>query len=514
MINETNISRRSVLAGAAAAFVLAQTAVHTWPFGGIPQASAAGDSKERVLRMGIGVDPDGLDPHRTAAAATFEITANIYDTLVDVEVDGKIVPGLAETWSVSEDGLEISFKLREGIVFSNGNPCDAQACVASFERLLDATSPRISQYSGYTFEAKDEKTFVAKMKQLNVNAVTDFAYAWSAVVDATTADQLVSAPIGTGPYKVDSWVPQQSVTLVRNEAYWGEAPSIGRVELRVLPNSASQLSSLRAGEIDLLMATSEQVEAVHESEGIQLIQAPQNGVQLMAMNCANEALSDVRVRQAINHAVNKDEIINSVWGGLGEKIGSHFPTMISGYVDCNDRYPYDVDAAASLLAEAGYSSGLRLRMRLPKDYQVYVDAGQIIADMLGKVGIECDIEIIEWATWLEEVYTGRDYDLTVVGHTGRLDPITLLARYERSSSENYFNYASDDVDDLIGRYRRELDADERAAIVESIQETLADDVPAVYLQDPITTYITKRGVDGFVMYPIDVYEFKDVSIEA
>jgi len=237
-------------------------------------------------------------------------------------------------------------------------------------------------------------------------------------------------------------------------------------------------------------------------------------VQLMAMNCANEALADERVRRAINLAVNKDELIEAVWWGYGEKIGSHMPPVLPQYVDCSQTYAYDPQAARDLLAQAGYAEGLTLRMRLPQSYPEYVNAGQVIADALKQVGVACDIEIVDWSTWLDDVYVGRNYDLTVVGHTGRLDPITLLARYESGSSENYFNYADPRVDELIALYRSELDESVRAGYVEELQRTLATQVPALYIQTPVMVYFANAKLHGFVRYPIDVYEFKDVWVEA
>lgn len=479
-------------------------------------ASAQDESAQAdKLIMGITVDPDGLDPQRTAAAATFQVTSNVYDPLLKVTTSGELVPGLAESWETSEDGLVATFKLREGLVFSNGNACDAQAVVASFQRLQDDAAPRKSEYAGYTFEAVDERTVQVTSSELNVAMLTDFAYAWSAVVDTTVADTLANQPVGTGPYKVVSWTPQQSVVLEANPSYWGEASHIANVELRVLPEATTQASSLRAHDVDLILAANEQVAAFEGDTAFQIMQYPMNGVQLMAMNCANEVLADVRVRQAINMAVDKDALIEAVWWGYGKKIGSHFPPSFTGYVDCNDTYAYDPDAAKALLEECGYSAEeLTFSMRLPKSYKEYVNAGQIIADALGKVGITCNVEIVEWATWLDEVYTGRVYDLTVVGHTGRLDPITLLARYGSDSSENYFNYSSDVVDGLIADYRGQLDEGKRAEDVRQIQEQLAQDVPALYIQSPVMVYLADAGLEGFVQYPIDIYEFKDVKLQA
>lgn len=478
-------------------------------------ASQAGSGEDGVLVMALSVDPDGLDPQRTAAAATFEITNNIYDPLVRVDLDSNLVPGLAQSWEVADDGMSVTFHLREGVEFSNGNVCDAAAVVASFERLQAEDSPRVSEYAGYSFEAVDDATVKVTSAELNVAMVTDFAYAWAAVVDVSAADGLSNRPVGTGPYTLESWTPQQSLTLAANPSYWGDAPATPTVELRVLPDATSQVTSLRAGDIDLMSVDEYSlVDQFEGDDGFQVMQFPMNGVQLMAMNCANEALSDVRVRQAINMAVDKDALIEAVWWGYGEKIGSHYPPVLEGYVDCNDTYPYDPDGARALLAEAGCAEGLTLRMRLPESYPTYVSAGQIIADSLAQVGVSCDIEIVEWSAWLDEVYTGRDYDLTVVGHTGRLDPETLLARYASDSSENYFNYANDEVDELLANYRSELDEEVRSGYIERIQRILAEEVPALYIQTPVMVYLAQKDVAGFELYSIDVYEFKDVTVGA
>lgn len=522
------VSRRHLIAlalGTSAAVVLAGCGTNEEPQTHTAQQDApaptaaddASSSSDRAsrLRMAIPVDPDGLDPQRTAAAATFEITNNIYDPLVRVTAQNEIVPGLAESWDISDDQMTLTFHLRDGLTFSNGNPCNADAVVASFERLKAEDSPRASEYANYTFTAPDENTVVVECGTLNVAALSDFAYGWSAIVDASVADTLANQPVGTGPYTLESWVPQTSLTLQTNPGYWGDAPLTETVELKVLPDITSQASSLRAGEIDLMWASeTSQVAPFEGNDAFQVLEFPMNGVQLMAMNCANEALADERVRQAINMAVDKDALIEAVWWGYGTKIGSHLPPVLPEYVDCSETYAYDPEAAKQLLEEAGYGDGLTLKMRLPESYPMYVNAGQVVADALSNVGITCDIEIVDWATWLSEVYTGRDYDLTVVGHTGRLDPVALLARYASTSSENYFNYANSEVDDLIASYRTELDADARLADVQKIQEILATEVPALYIQTPVMVYLASNKVHGFVLYPVDVYEFKDVWVEA
>ena len=182
------------------------------------QAAAEGqdtvNTGKTELNMPLSVDPDGLDPQRTTAASTFQITNNIYEPLLSVNTDGTLKPALATDWSVSEDGLTITFTLREGAKFSNGNVCDANAVVASFERLKGEESPRANNYKNIvSMEAIDEKTVAFTTETLDVTILSSFAYPWAAIVDVTAADTLKNQPVGTGAYVVEEWIPQQSLVL-------------------------------------------------------------------------------------------------------------------------------------------------------------------------------------------------------------------------------------------------------------------------------------------------------------
>lgn len=456
------------------------------------------------LNMALSVDPDGLDPQRTTAASTFQITNNIYDTLLRVNADGSLREGLADRWTLSEDGMTITFHLRSGIKFHNGKDCDAAAVVASFERLKGDESPR-------AVIAQGSDTVVVTSGTLDVAALSSFAYPWSAIVEVSAADTLKNQPVGTGPYRLKEWVPQQSLTLEKSPDYYGSA-NLDTVNFKMMPDATAQISSLRNGELDIIAVSGDQVAAFENDSSFHVIAAPSNGVQLMAMNLDNEALSDLRVRQAINYAVDKQALIETVWWGYGQKIGSHYPTVLKEYVDHSNTYSYNTEKAKALLADAGYSDGLTLEMFLPKNYPAYVSAGQVIADALKTVGITCNITVVEWAVWLSDVYTARKYDLTVVGHTGRLDPYVLLARYQSDSSENYFNYSNAEVDGLLSGYKSETNADKRTEMVQQVQDILSKEVPAYYIQNPIATYVTGSTVSGFTTYPIDIYELKDISI--
>ena len=458
------------------------------------------------VRMAIAVDPDGLDPHMSASASTFQVTSNIYETLVTVDENGDIVPCLAESWSIADDGLSMTFTLREGAMFSDGDVCDADAVAASFGRLISPSSARSQDYGFISsVEAVDEHTVRFVFGRLDVTALAKFAYPWSAVVDAAHAGSLRTKPIGSGPYMLSSWIPQQSLILEKNPFYTGEC-GIDRVEFVIMSDMTSTVTAMKNGQLDIILITGDLAGLFEGDSRFTIHALPTNGLQLMAINSKSNGLDDIRVRMAINHAVDKDALIEAVWWGYGEPIGSHFPVVLSEYIDMNGKYPYDPDKARELLSEAGYGKGeLKLRMFLPKNYQEYVNAGQIIADMLRNVGIDVDIQIVEWATWLSDIYNGRNYDLTVVGHTGRLDAYSLLSRYRSDAAENYFNYANDEMDALLDEYVTELDADRRTEIAHRMEEILADDVPALYIQDPIQIYVTDSSLEGFRIYPINIF---------
>ena len=470
--------------------------------------ASTGIEKNNVITMAIPVDPDGLDPMLTAAASTFQITSNIYETLITVDEKGNLEPCLADSWKISEDGLSITFSLREGAAFSNGKKCGSEEVKKSFLRLM---SPESLRYKDYSFisdiETPDDSTVVFKMDTINVAALSSFAYPWTAVV-YTEEGNLKNKPMGTGPYYLSSWVPQEKLVLEKNPYYNKEVKNDGFV-LVVMPDLTAEITALEAGEVDVILITGDLASAV-ENKGYNILAAAGNGLQLMAMNNKNEALSDIRVRQAINYAVDKDALIEAVWWGYGEKIGSHFPVVLKEYIDLSSTYPCDKEKARELLKEAGYENGLKLRMDLPKNYQEYVNAGLVIASDLKKVGIEVDVNIVEWAYWLSEVYVGRNYDLTVVGHTGRLDPYALLIKYLSTGSENYFNYSSERVDELLNMYKTELDEEKRTEYIHEIQRILAHDVPALYIQDPIQIFVSSSDVLGFASFPINIYKFKDV----
>lgn len=476
---------------------------------GGPEAEVKAPVKTE-LKMALTVDPDGLDPHRTTAASTFQITNNLYDTLVKVSSDGEFVPGLAEEWKVSEDGLTIAFKLREGVKFHNGREMTAEDVKFSFERLKGEESPRAGDFANIvSITAVDNYNIEFATKALDVALVSQFAYPWTAIVPEEAVEQLRNNPVGTGPFKLEQWVPQQQIVLTRNNDYFTPA-KLEKVSFIMMPDATSQITALQSGELDIINVSGDAVPQFENNSEYSIIETQANAVQVMAMNLDNEALSDARVRQAINYAVDKQALIDTVWWGYGQEIGSHYPPMLKEYLDTNEAITYDPEKAKQLLEEAGYAQGLTLEMYLPSSYPNYVAAGQVIADQLKKIGLTINIHTVEWGFWLSDVYTGRKYDLTVTGHTGRLDPYALLARYHSESKENYMNYKNERVDEILTQVQQERDEQQRLKLYQELQQILAEDVPALYIQSPIGLTVTAANVAGYQSYPIDIYEMKDV----
>ncbi len=467
-------------------------------------------SAKTTLTMGYTTEPEGLDPHRTAAASTFTVTNNIYDTLVGVTSGWEIVPRLAKDWKISENGMDITFNLRDDVKFHNGRQMTAKDVEFSFKRLKDAESPRARDYENITgIEVLDDYTIKFTTATLDVNLLENFAYPWAAVVPEEAAENLKTNPVGTGAFTLKEWTPQQKIVLQRNDNYYGDKAELETVTLVLIPDATSMMAGFQVGDLDIIPLTGDQVTMVEGNSDYQVISEPMNAVQIMSLNTDNEILSNEKVRKAMAMAINKREVIDASMFGYGDPIGSHLPPTSPDYYDTNDIIEYNPEKAKELLKEAGYENGFTIKMALPKPYQMHVDAGQVIADQLSKIGIKVDIELVEWGTWLSDVYGAKNFETTVVGHTGRLDSYAFLSRYY-SDSNDYISLKTGEVDELLDRVKQELDGDKRKEIYKEIQIILANKLPAIYLQTPRTMLALQKNVKGMEIFPIDFYDFKEV----
>lgn len=301
-------------------------------------------SSRDTLNVAIMTDPEGLDPQKTSATSTYFVTTNIYEPLVVMDENWHIQPRLAESWEVADDYKSVTFHLKKGVKFHNGREMTAQDVKFSIERLHEDDSPKQKYYANITgAEIVDDYTITFTTEKPDAVLLTSFAYPWSVIVPEECADTLKTAPVGTGAYRFDNWVPQQELNLTRNEDYYDTLASIEKVAYKIVPDATSAMVGVLNGDVDLVDVTGNPVDSIQNNEAVSLYQKGINSVTILGMNLDNEYLSNELVRQAMACAINKDEIIQSVNQGNGDKVGSYLPSSAAEYIDTNDVLPYDVD---------------------------------------------------------------------------------------------------------------------------------------------------------------------------
>ena len=469
------------------------------------------------LMVAVATEPPSLDP-TTNAAAVIDLLLhhNLYENLVQVTPSGELHGQLAASWEISQDGRVYTFHLREGVLFHDGTPCDAAAVRESFLRLMDlATGVPHPEYfqDVATIETPDRLTVRFVLKEANPAFLPTLALGDAVVTSAK--DDLATRPIGTGPFRLAEWQPGQRLVLARNPDYYLPGiPELERVEFRFIPDPSAQLAALQAGDVDLVVDLAPEIAATLENTpGLQVISGPMNLVQILAVNTAREPFSDPRVRQALACAVDRDEIIELVSFGYGTPIGSHIPTATPFYADMTWVHPHDPDRARELLSDAGYPNGFSTTLTLPENYPLHVRTGEVIAAQLARVGVEAQIRLVDWPTWLERVYAQADYGLTVIGHPWKLDPAPMLACYGPARPDYYFRRGWDDqeLDRLLSLGAELTDEGARKAIYTVCQYLIAREAVNVFIQDPHRILAAREGIEGLSVYPLYVLDLSRVS---
>jgi len=472
------------------------------------------------LRVAVATEPPGLDPTTNAAAVIRQLLHhNLYEGLVQVDVDGNIRPQLAESWQVSDDGRTYRFVLRDGVVFHDGTPLDAQVVHESFSRAMDPDTghPRREEYQVIErIDVVDDHIVEFRLYEPHTAFLSLLALGASVIVPPE-ADGLSRHPVGTGPFEFAEWRPADRLVLVRNPDYYvPDRPEVDQVTFRFVRDPAAQRRALAAGEVDVVIEITPEIAVeLAQRPGFAVVTGPSNLVQVLALNNNRSPLDELDVRRAVAHAVNRDTIIERVFFGYGTPIGSHLTPAIPYYVDLTGAHEYDPQASRELLAQAGYEDGLALTLTLPSNYAQHVRTGEVIAAQLEEVGIRVRIELVDWATWLERVFSQGDYDLTVIAHPGRLDPALMLGVYGPDRPDYYFRrgWQSEELNALLTAGAVELDQEHRQDIYARIQEILAEEVVNVYLQDMHAMIGMRDGIKGVSVYPIYALDLSRVTVE-
>lgn len=466
--------------------------------------------------VGIQQDIDSLDPHKATAAGTKEILFNIFEGLVKPDPNGNLMNAVASDYTISEDGLVYTFTLREGVKFHNGDDVTVEDVKYSLERvsgILDGTaliSTLSADKGGITsVDTPDEKTVQVTVGSANMELIYSFT---AAIIPAGSGEDAEAQPVGTGPFSFVSYKPQEGIVLAKHEDYWQEGlPYLDEVNFKIVNSSDTALLNLQGGSIDIYPYLTDS-QASELAGSFEVMSAPSNVVQALFLNNADETLSDVRVRQAICYALDKDSVNEFVFGGNGAIISSAMlPTLLDFYVDKNDVYGTgaDIDKAKELLADAGYADGIDLEIKVPSNYEVHMQTAEVVADQLKAAGINAVITPVEWGTWLEDVYNGRQYQATISGITCDQTPGYLLNRFQTQSNKNFINYANSAYDETYLKASASLDLKEKADYYKELQNMLVDDAGTAFLSVPPITVAVNPKLSGYTFYPVYV---QDMSV--
>ena len=502
------------------ALVLLMTLLGT-VLSGCGDGSAAETQKSRAdtneLVVGIAQDlDDSLDPHKTVKAGTREVMFNVFEGLMKPTPNGDLTPAIAESYEVSENRMTYTFHLREGVQFHNGKTVTAEDVVYSIQRCAAATETGIVQVEAFSviqdIKTPDDKTVAITISEASNEFIS---YMTTAILPADY-DKQDTAPVGTGPFKFVSRTAQDSVVLEKFDGYWGTPAQLDKVTLKIIENADSLMMSLQSGAIDLCAhLTSTQVAQL--GENFDVAEGTMNLVQALYLNNAEKPFDDVRVRQALCYAVDKQEIIDLAFDGYGSPIGSSMYPAFGKYFDdsLTNYYTKDVEKAKALLAEAGYPGGFDMTITVPSNYKPHMDTAEVLVQQLAQIGVNAAIEPIEWESWVSDVYVGRQFQSTVVGvDASNMTARALLERFTSDYGKNFINYNNAEYDALFRQTLTAYDDAEQTALYKQMLANLTENAANAYIQDLADLVAVRKGVEGVTFYPIYVLDLANLHYTA
>ena len=478
-------------------------------------------------------DANTLDPHNTTDSESDQVIMMVFETLLAFGDDMKIVGGLAERWSVADDGVTWTFHLRPGVTFHDGAPLDADAVRRNFARVLD---PAQNHKRRVLFEMIDR---VEAVDPLTVRIVTKYpfgafeptmAHVSAAIVNPRVAERFgkdfgsaAEKVSGTGPYTVTRWKKDLEIVLERNDAYWGPKGRTRQIVYRPIPDAASRVLALEAGDVDAITRVpSADIGRLAKNPSVSILKVASVGSQQFRFNLTKKPLDDVRVRQAISYAIDRRQIIDKLVPGFARPSTSALTPIMRGYANLGE-VPYDPAKARELLRQAGYPNGFRTTIATTPRYAMGVELAEAVAAHLKQVGIDAKIEVYDWGTmvqfWagLPPEKNGQEIFIMGAGASTAdadwgLRPIFLTAR---TNENNYGYYSNAEFDRVIRAAMRETDAERRQALYRRAQEIVyLEDPGAVWLFDNLYVVAARTALTGARPSPLGIVTFERASVRS
>ncbi|MEP0261923.1 ABC transporter substrate-binding protein [Sulfitobacter sp.] len=463
------------------------------------------------ITVAMQLEPPHLDPTSAAAGAIDSVLyTNVFEGLTRFMGDGSVVPGLAESWEISEDGLTYTFKLREGVTFHDGTTMDAEDVKFTLDRINaeDSANAQKALYATISeVNVIDPQTVEVKLSEPNGNMLFNLAWGDAVIVAPETVEAIKQTPIGTGAFKFENWNQGDKITLTRNDDYWGEAPALASATFKFISDPTAAFASVMAEDVDVFTGfpAPENIPQFEADPRFQVLIGSTEGETILSINNKREPFDNVKVREAVAHAIDRQAIIDGAMFGYGTPIGTHFAPHNPDYVDLTEMSSYDPEKSKALLAEAGFPDGFETTLHLPPPSYAR-RGGEIIAAQLAEVGIKAQITNVEWAQWLETVFKGKDFGLSIVSHTEPMD-INIYA-----NPDYYFQYDNAEFQSLITEFNKTAKPAARTEMLAKAQRMIAEDYVNGYLFQLAFPTIAKAGVEGlWVNAPTQATDLTGVS---
>jgi len=466
----------------------------TAPTGGSPDPDAS-------VAIRLVLEPTNLDIRETAGAALDQILiGNVYQGLVSRTPEQDVEPALASDYQISPDGLTYAFTLRDGVTFQDGQPLTPEDVVWSLTTRRDtatwADSARLARVQSIT---ADGQTITLQLSQPDSSLLWNLTGRAGLVLKKDDTVDYKTAANGTGPFALSDWKQGDSITFERNDAYWGDPAGVQEVVFDYIPDTQAALSGALAGELDVLTGFDANLTDQVEAGGFTVELGLSTDKGTLAMNSGDPALADPRVRKAIRQAIDHQGFVDAL--GAGQTLFGPIPELDPGYEDLSDVAPYDPDAAKALLADAGYANGLDLTLTIYSGYPVTIP--QILVSDLAAVGIDLTVDSVDFATWLNDVFVNKDYQLSFVLHTEARD-------FENwANPDYYFTYDNPEVQSLYQQSLSATSDEEAAALLAQAARIVSEDDAADWLYNGASVVAIGPGVSG--MPTINVNERIDLD---
>lgn len=468
------------------------------------------ESQNKVLVIGREGDAISLDPSVTTDSESFQITSNVLETLVKYSPSGtELEPGLAEDWTISEDGLKWIFKIRKNVEFHDGSELNAEVVAFNFDRWMNQESPyHTGKFTYWDQNFEGEKSIVRSVTPLSdytlevilnepyapfINALSMPAFAISSS-DAILKynENLKLHPVGTGPFAFESWEKDQAIILKRFDKYWGDKAKVNQVIFKVIGEDEDAVSLLESGEVHIIdHLSSEEAEALSMDSEHNVVYKPFFNIGYMVINNSMPPFDNLEVRQAIAHLVDKEKMANSVLNSMSRPAQSFLPPLLFGYHEGIESESFDLEKAKALLASAGYESGFETTLWVMDSKRDYLTNPMEIAEylkgQLSLAGINVEIRVFEWDEYLDRIQEGK-HGIALAGWNGDIvDPDNFLYTFFSSNKDiedvgfNYSFYKNGQVDGLLNKARRVSDLEFRNSLYREVQEIIHSQVPAIPL---------------------------------